>query len=153
MAQNGAPPAYDEATTSLMSTETRPNDYKTRYALLSLSRSDRVRLIRFPKEIAARIAKEVMPMLWPKGIQDVRRFDENLEVKLRGNPLAHGSDEEKIAIRQLLLGVLDALAREGWGVYLAAGGLGRVGDYDEPGGKGREMKCLKLSSGRKGGWY
>lgn len=71
-----------------------------------------------------------MPVLWPRGIQDVRPDNAgSFEIKLRGNPYSYSHDDEKVAIRNVLLRILDELAREGWSVVPAAGGLRRVGKY------------------------
>ncbi|KAL4931447.1 uncharacterized protein BDV17DRAFT_288984 [Aspergillus undulatus] len=109
--------------------------HDTKFAMLSLSSSDRMRLIRFPEPITA-LASEVIQGLWPKGIQRVQNCDDSVEFKLRGNPLGYGSDEEKVAIRVTLMGILNAFAKEGWVVLPSGGGrVGRIGDYAGSGHK------------------
>ncbi|KAL5342657.1 hypothetical protein BJX70DRAFT_268762 [Aspergillus crustosus] len=151
------PPNYAEATStsphsSILSTPSTtttptPNTYldhdpdsqyplrgqDTRFAMLSLSSSDKIRFIRFPEPITA-LASEVVLGLWPKGIQKVQRYDDSLELKLKGNPLAHGYDEEKVAIRVTLMGILNSFAKEGW-LVAPAGRVARMGNYSSWGQK------------------
>ncbi|KAB8215047.1 hypothetical protein BDV33DRAFT_181491 [Aspergillus novoparasiticus] len=135
------PPAYEETTGS--SSTAIPGDNKaqlqdeytrSKYGLISFSGYDRVRLMRFPESIVA-LVSETLQKHWPKGIQKVKAYYESTEFKLRGNPFEHGDDDEKVALRNAILGLLDALAREGWGVHPAAGGLGRIGNYKSLGQK------------------
>ncbi|KAL4914742.1 hypothetical protein BDW62DRAFT_136254 [Aspergillus aurantiobrunneus] len=140
------PPAYAEATApapagpqspaltaassqaSITTTTYAPlKGQDTRFAMLSFASTDRMRFLRFPEPITA-LASEVIQGLWPKGIQRAQQYDESLEIKLRGNPLGWGSDEEKVAIRVTLMGLLNAFAKEGW-VVPAGGRVGRMGDY------------------------
>ena len=152
------PPAYTEAAstailtpsssrTSTLTTTSSPittssitqgplRGQDTKFAMLSLSGSDRLRFIRFPEPITA-LASEIVQGLWPKGIQKVQNYDESLELKLRGNPLGYGYDEEKVAIRVTLMGLLNGFAKEGWRVVPAGGRLGRMGDYGAFGQKGK----------------
>ncbi|OJJ51729.1 hypothetical protein ASPZODRAFT_127856 [Penicilliopsis zonata CBS 506.65] len=123
------PPTYHEAT-SMAS----PRMEGIQIVLMYFSWTDRIRLLGFPDNLQARVT-EVLRRSWPKGIQDVRPFDESMEIKLRGNPFAHGGDEEKIAIRRVVLDLLDMFAKEGWGVGPVAGGLGRLGNYQAYGEK------------------
>ncbi|PYH94069.1 hypothetical protein BO71DRAFT_419638 [Aspergillus ellipticus CBS 707.79] len=127
------PPRYHDvarsgptSATSLKDT-TRPipeND-SSDYTLLSFSGTDRIRLIRFPEELVT-LVSETLRTVWPKGVQDVRRRNEYVEVKLRGNPLSYSQDEEKIALRQTVLKILETLAKAGWYVLPGAGGLRRL---------------------------
>ncbi|KAF9895112.1 hypothetical protein FE257_000014 [Aspergillus nanangensis] len=129
------PPGYQEATSSIPPSAAHAEaqaplkGQDTRYAMLTLAGGDRIRLLRFPEPITA-VISEVTQQAWPKGIQAVRPAGESLEIKFKGNPFTYDGDPEKIAIRLVLLGVLDALATEGWGVLPAAGGLGRLGKTD-----------------------
>lgn len=120
-------------TSSIVQNPLRGQD--TKFAMLSLSNSDRLRFIRFPEAITA-LASEIVQGLWPKGIQRVQNYDESVELKLRGNPLGYGYDEEKVAIRVTLMGLLNAFAKEGWRVIPAGGRVGRMGDYGAFGQKG-----------------
>ncbi|KAL4863930.1 hypothetical protein BDV12DRAFT_176928 [Aspergillus spectabilis] len=101
--------------------------HNTRFAMLSLASTDRIRFIRFPEPITA-LASEVVQGLWPKGIQKVQTYDDSLELKLKGNPLAYGYDEEKVAIRVTLMGILNAFAKEGW-LVVPSGRVARMGNY------------------------
>lgn len=136
------PPAYEETTGSSSTaipgdnkTQLQDEDTRSKYGLISFSGYDRVRLMRFPESIVA-LVSETLQRHWPKGIQKVKAYYESTEFKLRGNPFEHGDDDEKVALRNAILGLLDALAREGWGVHPAAGGLGRIGNYKSLGQKG-----------------
>jgi hypothetical protein len=137
------PPAYHEAagpssrTTSVADTKGLKSN-QPRYALISISWTDRIRLMRFPDHLTARVS-ETLQDRWPKGIQKVKTYHGCMEFKLKGNPFAHGMDDEKIAIRNVLLGILDTLAREGWCVHPGAGGLGRIGNYGPFGEKGMRL--------------
>ncbi|PIG82767.1 hypothetical protein AARAC_005128 [Aspergillus arachidicola] len=135
------PPAYEETTGSSSTAipgdnkaQLQDEDTRSKYGLISFSGYDRVRLIRFPESIVA-LVSETLQRNWPKGIQKVKAYYESTEFKLRGNPFEHGDDDEKVALRNAILGLLDALAREGWGVHPAAGGLGRIGNYKSLGQK------------------
>ncbi|KAF7630174.1 hypothetical protein AFLA_010802 [Aspergillus flavus NRRL3357] len=135
------PPAYEETTGSSSTaipgdnkTQLQDEDTRSKYGLISFSGYDRVRLMRFPESIVA-LVSETLQRHWPKGIQKVKAYYESTEFKLRGNPFEHGDDDEKVALRNAILGLLDALAREGWGVHPAAGGLGRIGNYKSLGQK------------------
>lgn len=128
------PPGYHEVTGSTSATPPPQEKPSSKYALLSISWTDRIRLMRFPDDPASRVL-EILRTSWPKGIQDVKPFDETVEIKLRGNPFAHGMDEEKIAIRKVLLAILETLAKDGWSV-MPAGGLGRIGNHGPHGEKG-----------------
>ncbi|KAL4786883.1 hypothetical protein BJX76DRAFT_345917 [Aspergillus varians] len=132
------PPSYAEATplssaASTISTSTTPTGsplrgQNTRFAMLSLAGSDRLRFIRFPQPMTV-LASEIVQGLWSKGIQRVQEYDDSLELKLRGNPLGYGYDEEKVAIRVTLMGLLNAFAKEGWFVIPAGGRVVRMGNY------------------------
>ncbi|KAE8388467.1 hypothetical protein BDV23DRAFT_159123 [Aspergillus alliaceus] len=139
---NDQPPAYHEAARSSATpaavdkkAQLNQNGILPRYALLSISWTDRIRLMRFPEPLVARVT-EILEKLWTKGIQNVKSQSEGVEFKLRGTPFSHSGDEEKIAVRKLMLGILDGLAREGWGVHPGAGGLGKIGNYSSLGEKG-----------------
>ncbi|KAE8350527.1 hypothetical protein BDV28DRAFT_138955 [Aspergillus coremiiformis] len=122
------PPTYTEATTT---SPNKPTNTHPKHAMLSITSNDRIRLLRFPDATITTIS-ETLPTLWPKGIQNTRSHHETTEFKLRGNPFTHGPDEEKLAVRKLLLGLLDRFARTGWGVHA---GLGRIGNYASVGEK------------------
>ena len=128
------PPGYHEVMGSTSSGPVEKMEASTNYALLSFSWTDRIRLMHFPDLVAARVVETIREE-WFKGIQDVKPLEETLEVKLRGNPFTHGLDEEKIAIRKLLISILTMLAREGWSLA-PVGGLGRIGNYGPHGEKG-----------------
>ncbi|KAL2855795.1 hypothetical protein BJX68DRAFT_231167 [Aspergillus pseudodeflectus] len=108
--------------------------HDTKYAMLSIAGSDRIRLLRFPEPMTA-LVSEIVQGLWPKGIQKVQKFDESLELKLKGNPFAYGVDEEKVAIRITLMGILNAFSKEGWVVPRSGGRIGRLGNYGNYGQK------------------
>lgn len=135
------PPNYDEAIASANSmagemgvqTSMRGND--TRFAMISFAWTDRIRLIRFPEPIISLIT-EVLQKLWHKGIQKAQPFEGSFEIKLRGNPFHHGADDEKLAVRVSLMGILNALAKEGWYIVPAGGRVTRLGNYAPFGQKG-----------------
>ena len=124
-------------TSSTSAVTVKRNDVKANFALLSFSRLDRLRLLRFPDELTPYIV-EMIRNEWFKGIQDVKHEDEGVEIKLRGNPFAHGLDEEKKAIRKLVLSILDMLAKAGWAV-IPAGGVGKIAYHVPHGEKGPSM--------------
>ncbi|KAE8379341.1 hypothetical protein BDV26DRAFT_259602 [Aspergillus bertholletiae] len=135
------PPAYEEAAGSSSSAipgdnkrQLQEEDTRSKYGLISISGFDRIRLMRFPESITP-LVSETLQKHWPKGLQNVKAYYESTEFKLRGNPFEHGNDDEKVAIRNMMLGLLDALIRAGWGVHPAAGGLGRIGNYKSLGQK------------------
>jgi hypothetical protein len=153
---NEEPPNYAEATaasahpspsitstpsnatsTSLADARAPLKGSDTKYAMLSIAGSDRIRLLRFPEPMTA-LLSEIVQGLWPKGIQKVQKFDESLELKLRGNPFAYGQDEEKVAIRITLMGILNAFSKEGWVVPPSGGRIGRLGNYGSYGQKGEQ---------------
>ncbi|KAL4792226.1 hypothetical protein BDV19DRAFT_392401 [Aspergillus venezuelensis] len=101
--------------------------HDTRFAMLVISPTDKIRFMRFPEPMTA-LASEVISTLWPRGIQRVQNYDESLEFKLKGNPFSYSQDDDKIAIRIVLMGILNAFAKEGW-VVLPAGRVVRMGDY------------------------
>lgn len=128
------PPGYHEVTRSSSTTTGKSKDDRSNFALLSFSGSDRLRLLRFPDELTPYVV-EMIGKGWFKGIQDVKHGEEGVEVKLRGNPFVHGLDDEKRAIRKLILEILDMLAKEGW-VVIPAGGVGKIAYYSPHGEKG-----------------
>ncbi|RHZ64940.1 uncharacterized protein CDV56_108552 [Aspergillus thermomutatus] len=147
---NDEPPNYDEATApdsaaAQMESQAPFKGCGTRFAMLSLAWTDRIRLMRFPESITVLIS-EVLNQLWPKGIQDVQAYDDSLEIKLRGNPFAHGLDDEKIAIRIAIMGILNEFAKEGWLVPPTGGRVGRIGNYAPFGQKGKYFLDLKAVS-------
>jgi hypothetical protein len=128
------PPEYHEVTGSASAVIPEKGEPSTNYALLSFSWTDKIRLMHFPDLLTARVV-DLIREEWTKGVQDVKPLEESLEIKLRGNPFAHGMDEEKIAIRKLLISILAMLAKEGW-CLAPVGGLGRIGNYGPHGEKG-----------------
>ncbi|KAL2869589.1 uncharacterized protein BJX67DRAFT_379138 [Aspergillus lucknowensis] len=129
------PPAAHASTPAISELDRSPlKGHETKYAMLSIAWSDRFRLVRFPEPMTA-LFSEIVQHLWPKGIQRVQGFDESLEIKLRGNPFGYGADEEKVAIRITLMGVLNAFAKEGWVVVPGGGRVGRMGNYNAYGQK------------------
>ncbi|PTU23680.1 hypothetical protein P175DRAFT_0505492 [Aspergillus ochraceoroseus IBT 24754] len=150
---NEQPPDYDEAmgsaspTAAEMEAQAPLKGQDTRLALISFSWTDRIRLLRFPEPIGA-LVSEALGQHWPKGIQSVKPYEESLEIKLRGNPFAHGQDDEKIAIRMSVMGILQSLAREGW--IVRPNRLGRMGNYNQWGQK--DSLIFDLKEPRDASW-
>ncbi|KAL4937286.1 hypothetical protein BDV06DRAFT_215997 [Aspergillus oleicola] len=133
--------AISSISTSTMTTSTTANTpflprnptkgRDTCFAMIVISPADKLRLLRFPEPMTA-LASEIISTHWPKGIQRVQNYDESLEFKLKGNPFGYAQDEEKVAIRITLMGILNAFAKEGWAVF-PAGRVVRLGDYRDYG--------------------
>ncbi|KAL4997444.1 hypothetical protein BDV10DRAFT_169639 [Aspergillus recurvatus] len=128
-------PTTSISVSSTTAPASRLKDHSTSssFAMLFLGDSDKLRFIRFPDAMAA-LASEVIAALWPKGIQNAQNYEESVQFRLKGNPLAYGDDAEKVAIRVTIMGILNAFAKEGW-VVLPAGKVGRMGrgDYQSHG--------------------
>lgn len=109
-ASSSSPPPYQ---TSL---------YSSKFAVISLNMSDRVRLIQFPPADIARI-RELIRLAWPGGIQNSRTYNVAHELKLKGHPWS-SNDSGKVKSRRFMRMLLQGLYEMGW-VHDAAVMMGR----------------------------
>jgi hypothetical protein len=102
--------------------------FKTTFACLTFSQSDRIRFVNFPKK-AIRDLETVITNIWPKGIQDSKPFGMGHEVKLRGNPWGHGGglSEESINAYKFLTCIMKILYDSGW-ILKTTGSIGQNGN-------------------------
>ncbi|KAK2813711.1 hypothetical protein FQN50_000109 [Emmonsiellopsis sp. PD_5] len=146
---NKEPPNYDEAMAANRETPAPSMSRGVKLAMISFAWTDRVRLIHFPEPIIP-LVTGVLEKLWPKGLQRAQPFEDSLEIKLRGNPFHHGADDEKIAIRVSLMGILESLAKEGWHILPAGGRVTRLGNYAGFGQK--DSWVFRLQEPRAASW-
>lgn len=90
-----------------------PLNRSSRYATLSLSKTDRIRFLHFPEEIY-RKAEAVLIRSWPPGIQAEACYGGAYEYRLRGRPWGTFGKVEAIGSRELLRSVLAYLYDRGW---------------------------------------
>lgn len=81
-------------------------------AMLSLNRSDRIRLINFDRRIAALVKTVIMRFFQTKEPEE-REYCGTMEFKLKGYPFL-SSGSEAVATRQLICRILEALRDTGW---------------------------------------
>lgn len=86
--------------------------FRTPFACVTMNMTDRLRFINFPKADfeAIRAACEAA---WDRGIQEVRPYDQAMEIKLAGNPwrLYYTGDDK---VRRLMRCLLENLFNRGW---------------------------------------
>src|SRR5215469_5205763 len=82
------------------------------FASLIISKSDRIRLISFPRTIVDAV-EETIQSSWPRGIQNTREYNGSHEIKLCGWPWSTGSDELFLATR-LICRILALLYTHDW---------------------------------------
>lgn len=87
------------------------------FASLVISKSDRIRLISFPRIIVDAV-QETIRSSWPRGIQNVREYNGSHEIKLCGWPWSTNNDESFLATR-LIRRILDMLLTHGWVLSLS----------------------------------
>jgi hypothetical protein len=90
---------------------------ETRFCMLSLNRSDRIRLIDCPQEVVDAVDR-CIKAYWPKGIQDLHQQERCVEYKLKGCPWASNGDEA-IKSRFLITHIMQSLVAVGWEVLSA----------------------------------
>ncbi|CAF1260632.1 unnamed protein product [Rotaria sp. Silwood1] len=94
-----------------------PRDYSFhQHACITLNRSDRLRLIRFPAAIIS-VVRQAIQTSWPWGLQNEKEYASAYEFKLKGYPW-HGQGSEAVEARAMMMSVLSALYHQGW--YLVA---------------------------------
>ena len=87
----------------------RPN-----LAMVSLNRSDRLRLINFDPEVAA-LVNETLTRFYQSDPLSVKDYHGSTEFKLKGYPFSC-EGEESIQTRKLICRLLEALSTRGWRV-------------------------------------
>lgn len=119
---NGMAKAEDEEYSDHASSSSPPpyqtSLYSSKFAVISMNMTDRLRLIQFPPADIARI-QELVRRAWPGGIQDSRTYNVAHELKLKGHPWTSNSGS-----RNFMRILLQGLYEMGW-VYDAAVMLGR----------------------------
>ncbi|KAI3391374.1 hypothetical protein diail_7460 [Diaporthe ilicicola] len=108
-AGNSPPPSFLEATTSAGPSTGAPS-FQTRFACVTLNRSDRMRLINFSAHEASAL-RGVLGSVWP--IQDVRTYGGADEFKFKGFPWKETNNGDDNA-RRLVRRMLEALYAMGW---------------------------------------
>ena len=109
------PPSYGQNETSPL---VPVSTFRTSFASVSVHMRDRIRLLRFPESDIQRI-QEIIRSSWPRGIQDLRPYDQSKEIKLHGNPWASNHDSQKLEARRLVMGLLQGLFDMGWVLKMA----------------------------------
>ena len=104
------PPPPFEAATASGSSQTVP--FRTRFACITLNKSDRIRFINFFDEDIDIFATTIQSA-WPKGVQDSKRYAQSYEFQLYGRPWSYDSSGDDRA-RRLVRRVLEALFNRGW---------------------------------------
>jgi hypothetical protein len=99
---------------------------ETRFCMLSLNCSDRIRLIDCPQEVVDAVGR-CINQYWPGGIQDTRLHERCVEYKLRGYPW-HSHGDDAINSRFLITLILQSLVAVGWAVMSALDISRRVND-------------------------
>ena len=89
------------------------------FATLTISKSDRIRLISFPRTIIDAV-EETIQSYWPRGIQSTREYNSSHEIKLCGWPWSTIGDEAFLATR-LMCRILAMLHSHGWIIRLPTG--------------------------------
>jgi hypothetical protein len=89
------------------------------FATLTISKSDRIRLISFPPIIVDAV-QEIIQSTWPRGIQNTREYNGAHEFKLCGWPWGTSRDESLLATR-LMCRILEMLYTHGWVISLPTG--------------------------------
>lgn len=109
------PPSYPykSETNSNSNTLTPTPSFRTRFACISLHMTDRIRLLRFPDADIPRI-QAIVKHSWPRGIQDLRTYDQSHELKLKGNPWSASGRDQKSEARWLVMGLLRGVFEMGW---------------------------------------
>ena len=97
-------------------------------ASLSLHRTDRIRLMDFPKSMLQFLGA-VIRNHWAQGVQDTRWYGGSFEIKLNGNPWV-GRGKEAITSRRLMQNILHALHARGWVLILSTDISKKIGDKD-----------------------
>jgi hypothetical protein len=107
---NDVPPSYGKASSDTLMPV---SSFRTRFACVSLHMTDRIRLLRFPDADVPRI-QGIIKDSWPRGIQDIRLYDQSNEIKLHGNPWSASGSSQKSEARWLVKGLLRGLFDMGW---------------------------------------
>lgn len=98
------------------------------HACLSLSRTDRIRLIKFPSSVT-QVVKDAILRSWAKGIQAEKENAGSTEFQLRGNPWT-GQGDEAIPAIYMMCEVSSALYHLGWTLAMATDLSKRAMDKD-----------------------
>uniref|UniRef100_A0A914W883 Uncharacterized protein n=1 Tax=Plectus sambesii TaxID=2011161 RepID=A0A914W883_9BILA len=90
---------------------------ETRFCMLSLNASDRIRLIDCPEPVVETVGR-CINQYWPDGIQETRQYEHCVEYKLKGYPW-HSYGDDAINSRFLITLILQSLVPVGWAVMSA----------------------------------
>ncbi|CAF1074027.1 unnamed protein product [Rotaria sordida] len=99
-------------TSASISNELPPAYSLHQHACLTLNRTDRLRLIRFPTTII-NVVRQAILSSWHRGLQNEKEYAGAYEFKLNGNPW-HGQGSEAVESRVMIMSVLSALHHHGW---------------------------------------
>ncbi|ETW09279.1 hypothetical protein H310_01675 [Aphanomyces invadans] len=97
-------------------------------ALLSLHRSNLIRLSNFPPD-ASRWISEAAAVSWSHGVSSITSKDSVVEIKLGGSPWSP-SGEDAVHSRRLMLHILRSLLMQGYGLYCATNMSNTAGSKD-----------------------
>jgi len=87
---------------------------RSKFAMVSLNRSDRLRLLNFDSEVET-LVSETITMFYQSEQPPVRDYHGSTEFKLKGFPFSC-KGEESIQTRKLICRLLEALSTKGWTV-------------------------------------
>uniref|UniRef100_A0A914WAG5 Uncharacterized protein n=1 Tax=Plectus sambesii TaxID=2011161 RepID=A0A914WAG5_9BILA len=90
---------------------------ETRFCMLSLNASNRIRLIDCPQPVVDTVGR-CINQYWPGGIQDTQHCEHSVEYKVGGDPWLSDGDDA-INSRYLITLILQSLAPVGWAVMSA----------------------------------
>ena len=85
---------------------------RPQFAILSLNRTDRLRLINFEPQVA-QIVKETIMKFFQNSPPGISNYHGATEFKLKGNPFLCAG-YESVLTRQLLCRIFEALSSKGW---------------------------------------
>ncbi|KAI1854602.1 hypothetical protein JX265_007528 [Neoarthrinium moseri] len=101
----------------------------SKFATLSLSKSDRIRFLAFPEPIC-RQAEPVLRRAWPPGIKAEGLYAGSYEYQLKGRPWGMMGKSEAIGSRVLLRDILAFLYGRGWVLATAINLSEKIGSKD-----------------------
>jgi len=93
------------------------DSYRPKLAMISLNRTDRLRLINFEPEMN-QIVKNVITTFYQPTPPPMGDYHGSTEFKLEGIPFC-SSGHQSIRTRQLICGLLEAMSTQGWRVKSA----------------------------------
>ncbi|KAG8814055.1 hypothetical protein FRC17_001305 [Serendipita sp. 399] len=132
--QDSSRPAPNSRTTLAPSSIVPPLKRQTRkplgttHACISLNRTDRLRLIKFPQS-AVEAIKAAISRSWPKGIQGEGEHAGSTEFQMRGNPWG-GDGSEAVPAIYMMCEIMSAVYHLGWMLMMATDISKRAMDKD-----------------------